>query len=67
MVFEPGDLVIGDWDGVLCVPFNEVESIFEKTTDKQAAEVEDMAKIKAGEWDRSWVDKTLIDRGCKMP
>ena len=30
MVFEPGDLVIGDWDGVLCVPLNEVETIFEK-------------------------------------
>ena len=52
---------------MLCVPLNEVDTIFEKTTDKQAAEVEDMAKIKAGEWDRSWVDRTLIDRGCKMP
>ena len=67
MVIEPGDLVIGDWDGVLSIPLDDVESILKKTNDKQAAEAVDMAKIEAGEWDRSWVDKTLKDRGCIMP
>ena len=67
MVIEPGDLVIGDWDGVLSIPHDDVESILKKTNEKQAAEAVDMAKIEAGEWDRSWVDKTLKDRGCIMP
>ena len=67
MVIEPGDLIIGDWDGVLAVPLEEVEAIFKKTEEKQAAEIEEMKKIKAGEWDRSWVDKILIGRGCEMP
>ena len=67
MVIEPGDLVIGDWDGVLSIPLDDVESILKKTNEKQAAEAIDMAKIEAGEWDRSWVDKTLKDRGCIMP
>lgn len=67
MVIEPGDLVIGDWDGVLSIPLDDVESILKKTNEKQAAEAVDMAKIEAGEWDRSWVDKTLKDRGCIMP
>ena len=67
MVIEPGDLVIGDWDGVLSIPLDDVESILKKTNEKQAAEAGDMAKIEAGEWDRSWVDKTLKDRGCIMP
>ena len=67
MVIEPGDLVIGDWDGVLSIPFEDVESILKKTNEKQAAEVVDMEKIEAGEWDRSWVDKTLKARGCIMP
>ena len=67
MVIEPGDLVIGDWDGVLSVPLDDVDSILKKTNEKQAAEAVDMAKIEAGEWDRSWVDKTLKDRGCIMP
>ena len=67
MVIEPGDLVIGDWDGVLSIPLDDVESILKKTNEKQAAEAVDMAKIEAGEWDRSWVDETLKDRGCIMP
>ena len=67
MVIEPGDLVIGDWDGVLSIPLDDVESILKETNEKQAAEAVDMAKIEAGEWDRSWVDKTLKDRGCIMP
>ncbi|MDC3080682.1 RraA family protein [Rhodospirillaceae bacterium] len=67
MVIEAGDLVIGDWDGVLSIPLDDVESILIKTNEKQAAEAVDMAKIEAGEWDRSWVDKTLKDRGCIMP
>tara|TARA_B100000963_G_scaffold314688_1_gene293393 strand:- start:51 stop:725 length:675 start_codon:yes stop_codon:yes gene_type:complete len=67
MVIEPGDLIIGDWDGVLAVPLEEVEAILKKTEEKQAAETEEMKKIKTGEWDRSWVDKILIGRGCEMP
>ena len=66
MVIEPGDLVIGDFDGVLAIPFHSVNSILSKTEEKQAAELEEIQKIKAGEWDRSWVDKTLLKRGREM-
>lgn len=27
MVIEPGDLVIGDDDGLLCVPFDQIEGV----------------------------------------
>ena len=67
MVIEPGDLIIGDWDGILAVPLNEVVSILKKTEEKQASEIQEMRKIEAGEWDRSWVDKMLIERGCEIP
>ena len=67
MVIEPGDLIIGDWDGVLAVPLNEVDIILKKTEEKQDAEIKEMKKIEAGEWDRSWVDKILIERGCDIP
>ena len=67
MVVKPGDLIIGDWDGVLCVPIKEVDSILKKTEEKQASEIQEMKKIEAGEWDRSWVDKMLIERGCEIP
>jgi regulator of RNase E activity RraA len=67
MVVEPGDLVIGDWDGVLAVPFDDVQHVLDLTVAKQEAEVQQMAEIKSGTSDRSWVDKTLAERGCKMP
>ena len=67
MVIEPGDLIIGDWDGVLAVPLNEVDIILKKTEEKKDAEIKEMKKIEAGEWDRSWVDKILIERGCDIP
>lgn len=67
MVIKPGDLIIGDWDGVLCVPLKEVDTILKKTEEKQASEIQEMRKIEAGRWDRSWVDKMLIERGCEIP
>ena len=48
MVIKPGDLIIGDWDGVLCVPLNEVDIILQKTEEKQDAEIKEMKKIKSG-------------------
>jgi regulator of RNase E activity RraA len=67
MVIEPGDLVIGDWDGVLAVPFDDVQRVLELTISKQKTEVDQMAEIESGTSDRSWIDKALKERGCAMP
>jgi len=67
MIIEPGDLVIGDWDGVLAVPFENVQEVLDLTIEKQKAEVNQMAEFELGTSDRSWVDETLKARGCKMP
>jgi regulator of RNase E activity RraA len=65
MVIEPGDLVIGDDDGVLCVPFEEVESVFKGAMAKFEAEQRQMANILAGTHDASWVNKQLRDMKCE--
>jgi regulator of RNase E activity RraA len=65
MVIEPGDLVIGDDDGVLCVPFEEVESVFKGAMAKFEAEQRQMANIMAGTHDASWVNKQLRDMKCE--
>lgn len=67
MVIEPGDIVIGDADGVLAVPFAEAETVLKKTQAKQSAEIAQMAAIHAGTNDRSWVDVTLHRLGCEFP
>jgi len=64
MVIQPGDLMLGDADGVLAVPRATAGEILERTRAKLQAEEKQMAEILAGKVDRSWVDKTLKERGC---
>lgn len=66
MVIEPGDLMIGDDDGVLCVPFASTEHVLEAAHAKQVAEQKDLEAIRNGTFDRSWVDATLKQRGCDI-
>jgi regulator of RNase E activity RraA len=65
MVIEPGDLMLGDEDGLLCIPFAEVDAIHEAAAKKAAAEARQMANIEAGTHDASWVDATLRRLGCE--
>ena len=65
MVIEPGDLIIGDDDGLLCVPFDDVDEVLKAATAKYQAEQKQIANIKAGTHDLSWVDKTLRELNCE--
>ena len=67
MVIEPGDLILGDDDGLVSVPRLEAETVLAATRAKQAAETKQMAAILAGTVDRSWVDATLAKLGCELP
>lgn len=64
MVIEPGDLILGDGDGILSVPFDQAESLLAATQKKYDAEQVELAKIADGTSDRSWVLETLKQRGC---
>src|SRR5689334_1150447 len=65
MVIAPGDLVLGDDDGVLCVPFDQAEAVFKGATAKYDAEQRQIANIQAGTHDASWVDKQLRQMKCE--
>ena len=65
MVIAPGDLVIGDEDGLLCVPYDQVEQVHAAAAAKHAAETKQMAAIEAGTHDASWVDATLRRLSCE--
>lgn len=66
MVVSPGDLVLGDDDGVLCIPFADVEAVIAAAEKKQAAEAKTIEEIATGAWDRTWIDATLKKTGCKL-
>lgn len=67
MVIHPGDIVIGDMDGVLCVPIDSAAEILTAAQSKLAAETRQMQAIADGTNDRSWVDATLAKLGCDLP
>lgn len=65
MVIAPGDLVLGDDDGLLCIPFAEVDAVHAAAAQKAAAEARQMANTEAGTHDASWVDAALLRLGCE--
>ena len=67
MVVAPGDLVIGDEDGLLCVPFADAEDVLTRSKAKFEAEQKQMASIQAGTHESPWVDEALRKGGCEFP
>jgi len=65
MVIEPGDLIVGDDDGLICVPFADTEAVYAAANAKQQGEAKTMAAIKAGTNDRSWVEAALKAAKCE--
>jgi len=64
MVIQPGDLMLGDADGLLCVPYDSLQSVLEATLQKMDAEKKMLADIAAGKLDTAWIDATLRRIGC---
>jgi RraA family protein len=64
MVIEPGDLMLGDGDGVLCVPFDAAQEILAAARAKLAAEEKTIQAIAAGKLDQSWIEGVLKRIGC---
>src|SRR5262249_24827567 len=54
MVIEPGDLILGDDDGVLCVPFDQTETVYAAASAKFRAEEKTRVATNSGNVDRSW-------------
>lgn len=65
MVICPGDVVLGDADGVLAVPIDDAETVLAAATAKHAAEAKQYAATVAGQLDpKRWVDEALQRLGC---
>ncbi|HEK1685574.1 TPA: RraA family protein [Pseudomonas putida] len=67
MVIEPGDLVLGDDDGLVAIPFADVEAVYRKAKAKFEAEQVQLQAIIAGTQDRRWVTASLEAKHCAIP
>ena len=64
MTIAPGDLIIGDEDGLLAVPYEQAEAVYQAATAKHEVETKMLADIAAGTLDTSWIDARLKALGC---
>jgi len=64
---NPGDIIVGDADGLVAIPQDQAERILKSAQAILAKERAAMKEINAGTVDRSWVDKALLEKGYKLP
>lgn len=56
---NPGDIILGDEDGVIVIPLADAEEIYEKAVVVAAKDQEKVNAAKTGKNNRQWVQKTL--------
>ncbi len=63
MPVQPGDIIVGDADGLIAVPQAQAERVLASAKAILEKETVAMQQMQAGTVDRSWVDKTLKEKG----
>ena len=63
---EPGDIILGDSDGVIVIPRRDAADLLEKALKFSANDQAKLAAAQNGTQDRSWVEKSLEAKGCAI-
>jgi regulator of RNase E activity RraA len=63
MLVNPGDIIVGDADGVVAVPAVEALLVGKKAHDKVLDEQKMIADIKSGSYSSAWVDAQIKQKG----
>jgi len=64
-VVQPGDILVGDGDGVVVVPRDQAEPALAELRRVQDYERERLAAIRRGDLFPAWVDRMLAERGAQ--
>ena len=67
MPVHPGDIIVGDNDGIVAVPLDLAERVLASAKAIREKEAVVMQEIEAGTLDRAWVDETLRRKGYRLP
>jgi regulator of RNase E activity RraA len=66
MVVNPGDIVVGDDDGVVFIAPEEAEAVAAASQRKLAEEAVTLEAIERGAYDDRWIDATLLHKGLVL-
>lgn len=63
IVVQPGDIVVGDANGVVVVPQDAAADVLARLQGRAEAEAAYVAAVGRGEFSNEWVDRSLADAG----
>jgi regulator of RNase E activity RraA len=63
MLVSPGDILVGDEDGLVAFPMDQAEEVLHKAGLHAEHEQRVMAEIATGALQQSWIDKALAAKG----
>ena len=63
---KPGDIIMGDLNGVVVVPRDFAEELLERLRRRRPAEADYMAAVRRGEFSNAWVDRLLEASGVTV-
>jgi len=66
MAVNPGDIIVGDADGLVVIPQDQAGKILASAKAILAKETAMMKQIRDGTVDRAWVDKALKEKGYAL-
>lgn len=66
VVVNPGDIVVGDADGIVIIPAKDGPAVLEKAKAKFQKEIEIRTAIAKGAWNPAYTDEELRQKGCEI-
>ena len=66
IVVNPGDIIVGDQNGVVVIPQGIAEELLDRLTTKAELSAEYTAAVQRGEFSNAWVDATLQSGGVEI-
>lgn len=66
MQVHPGDIIIGDGDGVIVIARQDAEALLAEAKKYHLFDTQKLLATQAGEANRSWVEKDLASKQCEI-
>ncbi|MCW3050054.1 MAG: 4-hydroxy-4-methyl-2-oxoglutarate aldolase [Solirubrobacterales bacterium] len=66
VVVHPGDVIVGDLNGVVVVPLDIAEELVERLSNLALAESDYTSAVARGDFSNAWVDDILVENGVAV-